>query len=129
MIGSIRPPRTLILRLFVGTAEDPKTGKDAYEMTAAVTDMSPIVRSIKSGKWFTLDWQAIVALARRAGIDFEGEPECPQAFRCPECGGSKTYYDTTGFWNGTEFELSDLPTKPEVGCFDCDDAREAEGDA
>ena len=64
--GKVYPARTLMFRVCVGTAQ---SGGNKYEMTTAVEDMSPIVFSEQTGKWFTLPWSDIIDMARDAGID------------------------------------------------------------
>lgn len=65
-MGEILPSRTLLFRQHVGEAN---LGDDSYEMTASVSDFSPIVRSNQTGKWFTLGWEDILRLAIAAGVD------------------------------------------------------------
>lgn len=67
-LGKIHPSKTLFLRETVGEATDNKTGVK-YEMTNGVGGGGPIVRSSKTGKWFTLSWSEIINLAKKAGID------------------------------------------------------------
>ncbi len=66
-IGRIIPAKAMILRHNVGTA----TGEDGteYEMTTSVTDRSPLVKSSKTGKTFSLSWNDIINLAVQAGVD------------------------------------------------------------
>lgn len=71
IVGKILPSKSLILRHQVGEAEG--TNGLSYEMTAAVNDLSPIVRSAKTKKWYTLSWKDIINLAVGAGIDEPGE--------------------------------------------------------
>lgn len=71
IVGKILPSKTQILRHQAGIAEG--TNGMSYEMSAAVNDMSPIVCSAKTGKWFVLPWKDIVNLAVGAGIDEPGE--------------------------------------------------------
>jgi len=71
IVGKILPKDTMILRHQVGTAEGSNGG--SYEMTAAMNDMSPIVRSEKTGKWYVLAWSDIINLAVGAGIDKPGK--------------------------------------------------------
>lgn len=65
--GEIHPPRTLFLRQNVGTL----TGDDGsqFEATVNMGDLTPILKSEKTGKWFTLSWQDIVEMGIEAGID------------------------------------------------------------
>ena len=60
----------MFLRVHAGTAE---YGKLKYEM-AYLMGGSPIVESKQTGKWFTLSWQDILDLARKAGIDDANAP-------------------------------------------------------
>ena len=66
-IGCLFPPRTLFFREEVGMAE----GNDGseYELSALVHDMSPIIRSKQTGKWFHMSWRYLIALAEARGID------------------------------------------------------------
>ncbi len=62
----------LILRSGIGNASDPKTGL-VYEMTTTLGDISPLVKSMKTGRTFHLAWTDIIELAIEAGIDEEPE--------------------------------------------------------
>ena len=65
-VGTIHDKDALFLWQDVGTIED---GENKYEVTVLSPLLSPIVKSEQSGKYFSLDWQAIVRLAIDAGID------------------------------------------------------------
>jgi hypothetical protein len=65
--GTIYPAGEMILRVAVGQATDPGSGVE-YEMTTAV-DMSPLIKSSKTGKTFRLIWKEIINMAIEAGID------------------------------------------------------------
>lgn len=67
-LGELHEPKTLMFRVEVGTAQGPTPG-NKYEMTVSAGDYSPIIRSQQTGKWFTLSWQDILALAVTKGID------------------------------------------------------------
>jgi len=67
-IGEILSTETLILRHSVGTAEDSDGLK--YEMTTSL-NMSPLIRSHRTGKYFVLSWANIIDLAVNAGINEE----------------------------------------------------------
>lgn len=71
--GELFHPDTRFLRSSAATAKDEKSGIE-YECTTNFTSGTPLVRSSKTGRWFTLDWPAIIALAVKAGIDDESEP-------------------------------------------------------
>jgi len=60
-----------MLRMAVGTAKDAE-GLE-YEMTTAVAGGYPIIRSLKTGRWFTLSWIDILELAIERGIDEEAK--------------------------------------------------------
>jgi hypothetical protein len=64
-IGTIHDPKAMFLRNYVGEAT---CGKLKYEISTGMNG-SPIVHSKKSGKWFSLSWQDILALAEKAGVD------------------------------------------------------------
>jgi len=66
-IGTIHPKRTMFLRHAVGNIKDSESNE--YEATANVSDMSPIICSKQTGKYFTLNWDDIVRLAIDAGVD------------------------------------------------------------
>ena len=68
MIGTIHDSKSMFLREIVGTAEDPET-KIKYEMTTICTTRMPLIRSKKTGKYFSLSWTNILGLAIKAGID------------------------------------------------------------
>ncbi len=70
MIGQLHPPTTLFFRIDVGTAKDPNGS--VFEITAHTADKTPIVRSEKTGRWFTLSWEDIINLALEAGIEKNG---------------------------------------------------------
>ncbi len=65
--GTIHPERTLFLRHACGSATD-KEGRK-YDLTLNVSDMSPIVESGQTKKYFTLSWQDIIDLAVEKGVD------------------------------------------------------------
>lgn len=64
-IGEIYPLKTLRQRIHVGRAA---VGKLKYEISNS-TNGEPVVRSLKTGKWFTPSWRDILDLAAQAGID------------------------------------------------------------
>lgn len=76
IIGTIHPPKTMFLHMSLGTATDSEG--NTYELSTHPSGF-PIVRSRKTGKWFTLSWPDILDLADRAGIDAEenSNPENP----------------------------------------------------
>ena len=67
----------MFLRQYVGAAEDEDGG--GYEMSVNVAGQHPIVTSKKTGNIFTLNWNDIVNMAVKAGIDredvFDGEAD------------------------------------------------------
>lgn len=69
-IGEIHDKDSLLMRVHVGTA---KSGDDSYEMSHGM-GYTPVVRSLTTGKFFTLCWQDIINLAVEAGIN-EGDSE------------------------------------------------------
>lgn len=71
-IGKLHPARTMLFRQAVGTA-DGEDGKPVYEMSTNISASGPIVRYLPNGRWFTLNWGDIIALAEQAGIQ-EEEP-------------------------------------------------------
>lgn len=72
-IGKLHPPSTMFLRHEVGTATGSDDGRE-YEVFINVGDMCPIIRSKTSGRWFTLSWPELIAVAVGAGIDEPGNP-------------------------------------------------------
>lgn len=70
--GKLYDGNTLFLRLDVGKAAHKDTNETAYEFSVNVAGYHPIIRSAKTGKWFTLSWDDILKLAQEAGIDAEG---------------------------------------------------------
>ena len=65
--GTIFPESSMFLRKAVGTAES--QGGQKYELTTSVPRGSPIVRSEKTGKYWTISWDELITLARTSGID------------------------------------------------------------
>jgi hypothetical protein len=65
-VGTLHPRGTMFLRIFVGTA---KEGREEYEMSLAAGGESPLITSKRTGKIFSLSWEQMLELARRAGID------------------------------------------------------------
>lgn len=65
-IGTVHPAKSLFLRKDIGDIR--LNNKIVYEMSAGVMG-TPILHSIKTGKWFTISWTEIIELAERAGID------------------------------------------------------------
>jgi hypothetical protein len=63
--GELHDNGALFLRMSCGTAK----GDDSGELELSTTmSGSPIVRSEKTGHWFTLSWQDIVRLAVARGV-------------------------------------------------------------
>lgn len=77
--GKLLPPETLILRTAAGTA-DMKDGSASYELSNCI-DGSPIIRNEQTGRWWVMNWQQLLTLARAAGVDTPAEPgpEAPDA--------------------------------------------------
>jgi hypothetical protein len=67
-LGKIHPPRTMFLRMYVGKATADKTG-DAYEMAVDTQTSAPIIRNLKTGLWWTINWTNLIQLAIEEGID------------------------------------------------------------
>lgn len=80
--GQIHKTKTLFFRMNVGSAEDPETG-NVYELSAHVADHSPIIQSKKTGKWWTISWQELIALAEKAGIQNEDPAHPTEVFGIP----------------------------------------------
>ncbi len=57
----------------VGRHEDPDGGN--YLFISDMKTNCPIVKNIKTGKWFILPWCDILQLAQEAGIDTEDAVE------------------------------------------------------
>lgn len=68
-IGELHDSQTIFLHVFVGTAKD---DDQEYELTYG-TMHTPIVRNLKTGKYFTLSWNDVLQLAKEAGIDVMDE--------------------------------------------------------
>ena len=62
----------MFLRHAVGEISD--ADGHAWEVSANVAGMHPIVRSKQTGRQFTLSWEEIVRLALARGIDGEDRP-------------------------------------------------------
>lgn len=58
---------TLFFRVDCGAAADDETG-DVFELATGVGTGAPIVRCVRTGKWFTLSWDDILLMADKAGI-------------------------------------------------------------
>lgn len=67
MKGKIHDKRTMFLRIAAGDATADNGTK--YELSVSASNNAPIVKSDKTGRWFTLSWQDILELAVEAGID------------------------------------------------------------
>lgn len=70
MIGLVQSKDRLFLRMSVGTAT---LGEGKYEMSTNIGDSSPMIRSQKTGKWWSITWNQLLDLAIKAGIDNEAE--------------------------------------------------------
>ena len=64
-VGQLLPANSMLLGVHVGEAS---FGKRKYEMSTGI-NQAPIVHSKQTGKWFSLSWKDILALAEKAGID------------------------------------------------------------
>jgi len=71
-IGMIYPKDTLIMRNHVGDAKG-ADGEIVFEMSTNTFSGTPLIRHLKSGKYFSIDWQNMIDLAVAAGIDKEDE--------------------------------------------------------
>lgn len=67
-IGTILPKETMILRTAVREMAE-HTANTKYEITITEPDRSPLVRSLKTNKFYALNWADIVDMAINAGID------------------------------------------------------------
>ena len=65
MSGKIIEKDTMILRKFIGEAED--EGKK-YEICVNMNG-SPLIESKQTGKYYSLGWEDILKMAVEAGID------------------------------------------------------------
>jgi hypothetical protein len=66
-VGRLYPPGTMFLRQNVGNAT--AENGDVYELTLNVGASHPIIRSEKTGRWWTVSWQELIGLAIKGGID------------------------------------------------------------
>lgn len=69
-VGTIHNKDSLFLRIDGGTADSPQTGK--FELAVNMGSSTPIIRSERTGKWFSLSWEDIIRLGIDAGILEEG---------------------------------------------------------
>ncbi len=74
-VGRIYPSLSLFFREGAGNATHPDGTE--YELSTNMGGRCPIIRSSKTGKWFTLSWEDILALAIAAGID-DDDPEAKE---------------------------------------------------
>lgn len=65
-VGKLHDAKAMFLRMAAGTAKD-DNGVE-YELSYNM-DGTPIIRSGKSGKWWTLGWKKMLELAFADGID------------------------------------------------------------
>lgn len=71
--GTLHTGKTMWLRQAIGTC---KSGNGLeYDMDVNLGAYHPIIRSKKSGRWWTINWEQLVRMAIAAGID---EPESTQ---------------------------------------------------
>lgn len=75
MRGKIYERDAMLLRVLVGTTTSGNTGID-YELAITVGH-NPQVKSMKTGRTFSLSWEELIAIAINAGID--NEPELSDA--------------------------------------------------
>jgi len=68
MYGEIHGEETYFLRVYVNDWNDLDI-EQGYEITTLNDDSTPIVKSKKTGKFFTLSWADIINMAKEAGID------------------------------------------------------------
>lgn len=73
--GTLHGPLTLFMQTAVGTAKR-EDGGGQYELGCGGWGAGgpPIVRSKKTGQFYTLSWDDIVSLAINAGVDEEVKP-------------------------------------------------------
>ena len=69
--GRLYTARTTFLRQFIGNASG-ATGLP-YELAFNLGGTCPIIKSLRTGKYFTINWTDIINMAVAAGIDKEGE--------------------------------------------------------
>lgn len=69
MPGTLHDPHVITMSRPVGVAE---SAGDSYELSVAI-DKSPMVRSGRTGRTWSLSWEELIDQARAAGVD-EGEP-------------------------------------------------------
>lgn len=69
MAGTIHGKSTMILRFAVGTSEN---DGQRYEVSTS-NFHEPIFRSEKTGKYWTIKWEELIAMAIEAGIDSDEE--------------------------------------------------------
>lgn len=62
----------MFLRVNVGLAKEP--GGDEYELTVNAGGYTPIIRNMRTKRWFTMTWPDLIEIARKAGIDQEDTP-------------------------------------------------------
>lgn len=70
MAGKIYPPGALMLRFAQGTATSAEDG--VFELSTGV-DGSPLIRSEKTGKFWSISWQELLGMADEAGISRQEE--------------------------------------------------------
>lgn len=66
-LGKILPEGTMILREEIGHAS--QEDGTVYEVCVSLGNRTPLIRNNKTGKWFQLDWQDIIELAKANGVD------------------------------------------------------------
>lgn len=68
MIGELHGADALFMREQVGSAKDPTTGAE-YELDVQFASKAPVIRSRASGRWWTISWPQLLALAIESGIN------------------------------------------------------------
>lgn len=77
-VGEMLKKGTLIITVHVGTAEDDTVDPPKkYEMLTSTTGF-PIIKSLQSGRYYTLGWDEVLALAVTNSIDEDAPEEVSQ---------------------------------------------------
>lgn len=72
-LGKVYPSRTMFFRVASGEATEDATGTK-YEFSVGVGDNAPIIRNMKTGRWWATTWAELIHAAKEAGIDEEARP-------------------------------------------------------
>jgi len=68
-MGTVHQKSSMFLRNNIGEASG--ENGNTYELTTAFGDGTPIVQSMKTRQYFTLNWSEIIHMAIEAGVDNE----------------------------------------------------------